>query len=121
MKRLITAGLAALAVAGLAPVAPANAAYDYGCERVDWGFLFSGYRTICDGPMRPDGSWERTRREWTPAGYMPVSCYGRYYISCSGGYYYDESTQRLDTYIVFDHNVLPNEPGWLPPGTVRIL
>ena len=122
MKRLIIAGLAALAVAGLAPVAPANAAYAYGCERVDWGFLFSGYRTICDGPMRPDGSWERTRREWTPGGYIPYRVYcGSYSCRSSGGYYREESTQRLETYIVFDYNVLPNEPGWLPPGTVRIL
>ena len=46
---------------------------------------------------------------------------GSYSCSSSGGYYREESTQRLETYIVFDYNVLPNEPGWLPPGTVRIL
>ncbi|QNJ59269.1 membrane protein [Mycobacterium phage MrMiyagi] len=105
----------------ISQMARASADYNMGCERVRWGFLWSGYRTICDGPKRPDGSWDRTRREWTPAGYVPVSCYGYSFISCSGGYYRQESTQRLETYPVTDATVLPNEPAWLPPGTARIL
>ncbi|AVD99670.1 membrane protein [Mycobacterium phage Cuke] len=98
-------------------MATAKADYNMGCERIGWGFLMSGYRTICDGPKRPDGSWDRTRREWTPAGWVSGWC-SRY--SCTAGYYRQESTQRLETYPVNDGNVLPNEPGWLPPGTVLI-
>ena len=122
MKRLILGALAALATTGLIQAAPAQADYNFGCERVDWGFLFSGYRTICDGPRREDGSWERYRREWTPGGYVPFRTYcSTYSCSSSGGYYRNESTQREETYVVFDSNVLPGEPGWLPPGTRRIL
>lgn len=89
-----------------------------GCETIRWGFLGSQRRTICDGPRRADGSWERLRIIWTPAGYVPRTTYcGRYSCSSSGGYYREESVQGKETYIVFDHNVLHDEPGWLPPGT----
>lgn len=108
---------AVLAGTGIGWAGQAQADYNAGRERVDWGFLASGYRTICDGPRRPDGSWERTRRLWTPAHWVSGYC-SRY--SCSAGYPAAESTQRLETYIVFDSNVLPNEPGWLPAGTVVI-
>ena len=121
MKKLIIGALTALAVAGLAPVAPANAAYDYGCESIRWGFLATQWRTICDGPRRPDGSWERERRIWVPAGYVPRSTYcGTYSCSSSGGYYRQESTTGYERYVVFDHNVVPGEPGWLPAGTMVI-
>ncbi|AEK06503.1 hypothetical protein PBI_SEBATA_26 [Mycobacterium phage Sebata] len=118
MKKTFAAlALAAAAVLSSAPIATAD---DYvpGCERIRWGFLGSGYRTICDGPRQPDGSWLRWRREWTPAGYVPGWC-SRY--SCSSGYYRSETTQRQETYPVTDATVLPGEPGWIPPGTIRIL
>jgi hypothetical protein len=123
MKRLIISGLAALALIGIpvsgAPGAQADSGY--GCESIRWGFLGSQWRTICDGPRRPDGSWERDRRIWTPAGYVPRSTYcGTYSCSSSGGYYREESTTGYERYVVFDSNVLPDEPGWLPPGTVVI-
>lgn len=100
-------------------VAPqASADPGVGCETIRWGFLGSQRRTICDGPRRPDGSWTRARAVWTPAGYVPYSSYcSRYSCSGSGGYYREESTQARETYVVFDHNVLPDEPGWLPAGT----
>ena len=70
-------------------------------------------------PRRPDGSWERTRAIWTPAGYVPRSTYcGSYSCSSSGGYYRDESVQGYERYIVLDDNVVPGEPGWLPTGSV---
>jgi hypothetical protein len=99
----------------------AQADYAPGCERIVWGFMMSGYRTICDGPRHPDGSWDRTRREWTPGGNVPyrVNC-GGYSCWSSGGYYRAESTQRFDMYPVTDDTVLPNEPGWLPAGSVVI-
>ena len=121
MKKLIIAALAALAVAGLTPAPVVQADSGYGCESIRWGFLGTQYRTICDGPRRPDGSWQRERRIWVPAGYVPRSTYcGTYSCSSSGGYYRQESTTGYERYVVFDVNVLPDEPGWLPAGTVVI-
>lgn len=88
-----------------------------GCETVDWGFLGYQNRTICDGPRRADGSWSRVRVIWTPAGYVRGYC-GTY--SCYSGYYRDESIQGREEYVVFDSNVLPDEPPWLPLGTNTI-
>ena len=111
---------AALAFTGTAWAAQAEADADpgIGCETIRWGFLGSQRRTVCDGPTRPDGSWTRARVVWTPAHYVPVSCYsGRYSSSCSGGYHVDQTVQAQESYVVFPSNVLPDEPGWLPPGT----
>jgi len=88
-----------------------------GCERIRWGFLASGYRTICDGPRLPDGSWMRERREWTPAGYVPGYCS---YYTCRGGYNRAESTQSWQTYPVTDATIVPGEPGHLPAGSIDI-
>ncbi|AHG24462.1 hypothetical protein PBI_OAKER_71 [Mycobacterium phage Oaker] len=122
MKKIIATAAVGAAVAGALITAPtASADYVMGCERVRWGFLFSGYRTICDGPKRPDGSWDRTRREWTPDHWAGGYCSGYYYISCTPRYFVPESTQRLETYPVTDATVLPGEPAWIPPGTVRII
>lgn len=97
--------------------AKANANPGIGCETVRWGFLGSQRRTICDKPRNPDGSWERLRIIWTPAGYVPrrTSC-GSYTCSSTGGYHQEQTIQGRETYIVFDYNVLPDEPGWLPTG-----
>jgi hypothetical protein len=122
MKRLIISGLAALALLGVVPVIPAQAMPDgMGCERIRWGFLGYQRRDICDGPRRPDGSWERTRMIFTPAGYVSAysSC-GYYSCSYHPGYYREETVQGFERYIVFPSNVLPDEPGWLPTGSVVI-
>jgi hypothetical protein len=95
-------------------IGQANAVPGVGCETIHWGFLGMQRRTICDGPRNPDGSWNRLRIIWTPAHYVPVSC-TRY--SCWGGYPVDESLQAKENYPVTDGTVLPDEPGWLPPGT----
>jgi hypothetical protein len=115
-----TAVGAAAAFTGIAWSTDAHADADpsIGCETIRWGFLGSQRRTICDGPRRADGSWTRARVVWTPAGYVPRSTYcGTYSCSSSGGYYREETLQAKETYVVFDSNVLPDEPGWLPPGT----
>ncbi|QDH91706.1 hypothetical protein SEA_PHRAPPUCCINO_28 [Mycobacterium phage Phrappuccino] len=119
---LIAVLIGCAATLTLLPAAPkASADPGIGCETIRWGFLGSQRRTICDGPRRGDGSWERVRTIWTPAGYVPRSTYcGTWSCSSSGGYYREETVQGLEKYIVFDHNVLPDEPGWLPPGTVTI-
>ena len=118
IKRLIVGGLAALAIGlGIAPVAQAAPA-GLGCETIHWGFLGSQLRTVCDGPVQPDGSWMRYRVVWVPAHYVPYSTYcGTYSCSSSGGYSVDQTLVAKENYIVFPTNVLPDEPGWLPPGT----
>jgi hypothetical protein len=124
LRRLLTAWPIWIALLGiilgtaLYGASTANAdAYDPGCETVRWGFLGSQWRTICDGPKRADGSWERHRRIWYPAGW--VSGYCGYY-SCSAGHYREEGTTGYEEYVVFDSNVLPDEPGWLPTGSLVI-
>jgi len=106
----------------LSPGIPRAAADpEVGCESIHWGLFGSQRRLICDGPIRPDGSWERARAVITPAHYVPFSCYsGIYYSNCSGGYNVDLTIQSRETYIVFPYNVLPDEPGWLPPGPNQI-
>ncbi len=124
MRKLFVGGLTALAIGtGVVTASPAQAVPavpGMGCETIGWGFLgLTQKRTICDTPRRPDGSWERTRVIWTPAGYVPRSTYcGSYSCSSSGGYYRDESVQGYERYIVLDDNVVPGEPGWLPTGSV---
>lgn len=93
-----------------------------GCETIRWGFLGSERRTVCDGPVQPDGTWQRTRTFWTPAYRVPAQC------STYGGLYYANTTcyparlvsERLigtETYPVTNQTVLPDEPGHLPAGT----
>lgn len=113
---MITATLVASAALVLAP--QASAYVDMGCQTDRWGFLGSQGRTLCDGPRNADGSWLRARVVWTPAHQVPSTCYGGYYVStCYAGYWVDQTVQSQETYVVTDGTVLPDEPGWLPPGT----
>lgn len=112
-------GLAmAAAVVGLMLTPPEVHAAPPGCEQIAWGFLGSQQRLICDGPIRPDGSWERSRVIGVPAHYRNARS------SCSSGTYYsdctfypagwvEQVTVEDTSYIVFPWNVLPNEPGHL--------
>lgn len=105
---LIPAGL------WLAPLGHA----DPGCEQIPWGFLGSQQRVICDGPLRPDGSWERERVIGVPAHYRNATstCYSGSYSSNCTFYpagWVDQQTVEDTTYVVFPDNVLPNEPGHL--------
>ncbi|WP_232005976.1 hypothetical protein [Mycobacterium sp. 852013-50091_SCH5140682] len=110
---------AILAAVGTLWATGAKASPNVGCETIAApGLLAWGQkRTICDGPRRADGSWWRTRQYWTPAHYVPVSCYR---WSCSGGYSVGDSVARYEEYAVTDATVLPDEPGWLPTGSVAI-
>ena len=100
---------------------PAKAAPGVGCETIRWGFLGGQRRTVCDGPKAADGSWMRAREIYVPAGYVPsfTSC-GSYSCSTSGGYYRERATVAFEVYPVTDGSVLPDEPGWLPAGTVVV-
>lgn len=129
MKRLLITAVVAPAMAvgaliGIAPDAKADPGYDQGCETIKQPELLNWLkrRTICDGPRRADGSWERTRVFWTPAHTTSASSYcGTYSCSYTPSRYYEESVQGFEQYVVFDTNVLPGEPAWIPSGTVRIL
>jgi len=119
-RRALLAGALAIGLAAVHPPV-ANADPSMGCESIHWGFLGSQLRTICDGPRQADGSWMRYRVIWVPAHHVPYSTYcGTYSCSSSGGYDVGDSIVAKENYIVFDSNVLPDEPGWLPPGTDTI-
>lgn len=98
-------------------ITDAKAAPGVGCETIRWGFLGSQRRTVCDTPRRADGSWTRAREVWVPAGWVPGWC-SRY--SCTSGYYNQGGTIAYEEYPVTDGTVLPDEPGWLPTGSVVI-
>lgn len=105
---LIPAGL------WLAPLVHA----DPGCEQIPWGLFGSQQRLICDGPIRPDGSWQRYRTIGVPAHYRNAtsSCYGGSYSSSCTFYpagWVEQVTIEDTNYVVFPDNVLANEPGHL--------
>lgn len=117
-KALLVAG----AVAASLATAPAAHAYNPGCVQQYW--LYGGLwgrgttRTICDGPIQPNGSWLRARQFYDGERYVPVSCsWGTYSGSCSGGYWLREFDKR-DTYWVTPDTVLPDEPGHIDEGTL---
>jgi hypothetical protein len=120
---------AIVAAASLAIVVPkANAEPVSGCQVDLWGFLASQRRTICDGPLNPDGSWNRARIVWVPAHNVPFRTYcsgGVYYSSCStsGGYFVPYSEVSSEVYPVNDTDGAPNnhlgdEPPHLVNGTL---
>lgn len=106
-----TLSAAVLAATGLGWATVAKA--DPGCQTALWGFLGSQRRAICDGPLRPDGSWLRARVIFTPAHNIPVFCSGSYFISCSGGGWVDTTITDQESYPVTPDTVLPDEPGHL--------
>lgn len=121
--RIVLANLVAilgLSAAVFAPPADAAPDPDLGpnCDTVLWGFLGSQRRTICDGPLNPDGSWDRKRSIWTPAHTTPIrtSCYGSgSFTNCSttGGNFVPFTINETETYPVTPDSVLPDEPGHL--------
>lgn len=123
-RHLVTAALiAGAAVTGAVVGAAPASALPPGCEEIPWGIFQNQQRAICDGPIREDGSWLRTRVIGYPAGVVNASstCYGMYY-----GYGFEQSSCTMTparwvaarilentSYVVFPYNVLPNEPGHL--------
>lgn len=118
MKKSIAAATAAVAAASSLALAAPAAADDMKC--VDQYWLYGGLfgrgstRVICDGPIAPDGSWER-RRGFFADHYIKTTC--------SGGYYSSSCTTRqvpelkvIDIYRVTPYTVLPDEPGHIDQG-----
>lgn len=95
------------------------------CVQQPWWYGSAGrmtVRTLCDGPIQPDGSWTRGRNFYA-AGYMAA---GNSY--CSGGLYSSFCTYNpphwvpeFDTgaemYRVTPDTVLPDEPGHIGVGS----
>lgn len=116
--KLILAGLVGGTIAGAAIALAAPSSADPGCETIPWGFLGSQRRDICDGPLRPDGSWMRARVIRTPAHQTQTSCYGfsagsLYNMSCSPSQFVPEQINDRQLYPVTPDTVLPDEPGYL--------
>ena len=111
-----------LATGALYATAPAKADALSGCQDEFKLILFqSTRRVICDGELRPDGSWLRAREFYTPAHWVNGRSYcsgGTYYSSCtySPGYWQERVSQGVETYVVFPDNVLADEPGHLTTG-----
>jgi hypothetical protein len=116
MKIEIAAVTAATAVTALVCAPMANADVQPGCQDDLWGFLGSQTRSICDGPLMPDGSWTRFRMVWVPAHNVPIrtSC-SSYSCTTSGGYFQPEQVFEKVKYPVTPDTVVAGEPGWLPP------
>jgi hypothetical protein len=109
--RLAAAVVGGTLLAGaLIPVGTAHAAAN--CQTVQWGFLGTARRTICDTPRGPDGGWMRHRTVRRSGVYVPESC-SLYYYRCYDGYYTGDNIMSDETYPVNDAIVLPDEPGHL--------
>ena len=123
-----TKALALVAAAGAIAVAPlvgppeANASpgIDPKCVDQVWVILFqSTRRTICDGPIRSDGTWTRWREFYTPAHMVNGRSYcsgGAYYSSCTHtpSYWQERTTRGIEQYDINpagENKVLPDEPG----------
>ncbi|KAB7756759.1 CDGP domain-containing protein [Mycolicibacterium mucogenicum] len=115
MRLLIITGVLGAAITA----APASHALPPNCVQQPWGFLGSQVRTICDDPIRADGSWMRARVIGVPRHYEYPSS------SCSGSAYYSNCTfypggwveavfSDREMYEVRPETVLPDEPGHLP-------
>jgi hypothetical protein len=106
MKTLL---ITALVAASLTVPASAQADYQPVCTN---GFFLYGLRmatrTICDGPIRPDGSWMRARGFYAP-GYYKTWC-GSY--SCTI-YPIPALDIGPEVYPVTLDTILPDEPGHL--------
>jgi len=87
-----------------------------GCESQFWMIGLRGAtRTICDGPIQADGSWQRSRqfyaRAFTSAGFS--TCYG--YGICTFTLPREiPALDRSEVYRVTPQTVLPDEPGHIP-------
>lgn len=107
---------AAIAASLIAGGGQAQADPIVACKTDGWGFLFSQRRELCDGPLRPDGSWLRRRIIYVPAHQVSTTCntYGTRWSSsttCSGGGWQPYREISNETYPVTPETVLADEPG----------
>lgn len=109
--------LLALLVAGtvLAPAAGAfpDPEFGKGCDTMPTGSLIDqfGYRTICDGYIRPDGSWERQRIFWGRSNRVCVP--GGLIRRCTDMADVPIHVYSKDVYDVRPDAIPFGEPGWI--------
>lgn len=111
MKK-IKAAAAAVAVAWSMVSAPAAQALPANCQSQYWllgGLLGRGtQRVICDGPIKPDGSWMRSRAFYASAMMVTncgsYTCWTRALPELNA-----DNTEEI--YPVTPETVLPDEPG----------
>ena len=116
MKGVYTLLITAVIAITLAPAADAQSnCFTDNVRRGIFGLQFLT-RTMCDGPILPDGSWMRSRVIGIPRHYQNAhsSCTSSTYSSdCT---YYEagwvaEQIFEQDFYSVRPETVLPDEPG----------
>ena len=102
MRALTMTGAAALLFAIGAVIGAAPAVADTGhpnCQTDAIGIFKAKQRTVCDTPIRPDGSWSRERVFWIPAHQVPTTttCSGEYSVTCStyDGYWAEHTLLRF--------------------------
>ncbi|MDG4663705.1 hypothetical protein [Mycobacterium sp. 236(2023)] len=118
MKRLALALAGVILASGLAaPLADAQGSNCFSDEvrRGIFGLTFLT-RTMCDGPILPDGSWMRHRVIGIPAHYRNArsTCTGGSYSSTCTYYeagWVEDDVWEDDWYPVRPETVLPDEPG----------
>ncbi len=116
MIKQLTTTLAAITVAAGITAAPAQADYDPGCQKSLFLYgLRMTNRTICDGPIREDGSWMRIRNFYSPQYWRSGWC-GAY--SCYMGSWIPEFDKTDGPYPVTPETVLPDEPGHIAEGAI---
>lgn len=97
---------------GLVSPAAASADVPANCVQQFWMVgLRAATRSICDSPVRADGSWIRGRSFYAPSFVASGSsiCYGYGYCTFTMPHVVAEMDVR-DTYIVTPDTVLPDEP-----------
>jgi hypothetical protein len=111
MALAVAAGISGAPVASAAPAPP-------GCVEQFWMIgLRATNRTICDGPLAPDGSWMRARSFTAPAFVADgISvCYSNSYCTFSLPRQVAAYDVR-DTYRVTPETVLADEPPYVGIG-----
>lgn len=123
-----TKALALVAAAGAIAVAPlvgppeahSSPGIDPKCIDQVWIIPFqSTRRTICDGPIRSDGTWTRWREFYTPSYWVNARSYcrsGYYSSTCdyTPGYQRERTSRGIEQYEINpagENKVLPDEPG----------
>lgn len=76
-----------------------------------------------DTSSSSDAGFSSSSSHTSNAGFSSLSSSSTFASSlrCTGGYPVPQSTQSQETYTVAPDTVLPDEPGWLPPGTNNVL
>ncbi len=73
MKKASRVVVAVFAALMFSPPAHADDPVPPGCQTDRVGVFGTQFRTICDDPIAPDGSWQRTRQTYMPGQRFAVA------------------------------------------------